>query len=139
MSRLPALVLLLTLASAAAPAHAGEFEIVDSNDDGRVSSSEFEVYVRAVYDRIDSNADDKLTPAEVQADQAWLLRYVYTGGTLFGADAEPNPAEQLQRLDANQDGFIGQAEVAAAGAAKFQKMDLDRNGELNFEEYWGGI
>jgi Ca2+-binding EF-hand superfamily protein len=139
MSHIPGLALILMLASAAAPAHAGEFELVDSNDDGRVSSSEFAVYARAVYDRMDSNADDKLTPAEIHADQAWLLRYVYTGGTLLGADAEPAAAEKLQRLDANQDGLIGQGEYADAAAAKFQKMDLNRNGELSFEEYWGGI
>lgn len=138
MSHIPGLLLLALLGSASAAARAGEFEIVDSNDDGRVSSSEYEVYVRAVYDRMDSNADDKLTQAEVQAAEKEFLSYVYAGGTLLGATAEPSTAEKMQRLDANKDGLIGQGEYADAGAAKFQKMDVNDNGELTLEEFWAG-
>ncbi len=133
MSHLPGLLLLALLASA--PAHATEFETIDSNDDGRVSSSEYEVHVREVYDRMDGNADDKLTKAEVQASETMFLRHVYAGGILLGATAEPTTAEKLQRLDANRDGLISQHEYATAGAAKFRRMDLNNNGELSPEEF----
>lgn len=132
MSHIPGLLLLALLASA--PAHAGEFETIDSNDDGRVSSSEYEVHVREIYDRMDGNADDKLTEAEVQASETMFLRHVYAGGVLLGATAEPTTAEKRKRLDANQDGLISQGEYANAGAAKFRSMDLDNNGELSPEE-----
>ena len=138
MSPFTRVLLLALLASAPAQARAGEYEVVDSNDDGRVSSSEHEVYVRAAYDRMDGNADDKLTTAEVRAAGREFLRHVYVGGILLGASAEPTTAEKLQRLDANQDGLIGQGEYAAAAAAKFQKMDRNNNGELTLEEYWAG-
>lgn len=139
MSNFRRLLLLALLASSSAQASAGEFEMLDSNDDERVSSGEYEVWVRAVYDRMDTNADDKMTPAEVEAAGREFLRYVYLGGTLLGGTAEPTDAEKLQRLDANQDGLISQGEYADAGAAKYQKMDVDNNGELSFEEYWTGI
>ena len=139
MPHVPRLLLLALLAAASTQACAGAFEDVDSNDDGRVSSSEHEVWVRADFDRMDSNADDKLTPAEVDAAGKALLRHVYVGGILLGGAAEPSAAEKLQRLDANQDGLVSQGEVADAGAAKFRKMDWNNNGELSFEEFWAGF
>ena len=139
MSPLPGMLLLALLASASAQARAGEFEDVDSNDDGRVSSGEHEVYVRAAFDLMDGNGDDQLTQAEIDAAGREFLRHVYAGGTLPGATAEPTTAEKLQRLDANQDGLISQGEYAAAGAAKFQNIDMNHNGELSFEEFWAGF
>lgn len=139
MSHFPRLFLLALLASAPAQARAGEFEVVDTNDDGRVSSGEHEVSVRAAFDRMDGNADDKLTQAEIDAAGKEFLRHVYAGGTFLGAAAEPTTAEKLQRLDANQDGLIAQGEYAAAGAAKFQKMDINNNGELSLAEFWAGL
>ena len=139
MLNFPRLLLLALLASASAPARAGEFETVDTNDDGRVSSGEHEVYVRAAFDRMDADADDKLTRAEIDTAGREFLRHVYAGGTFLGGAAEPTTAEKLQRLDANQDGLISQGEYAAAGAGKFQKMDKDNNGELSFEEFWAGF
>lgn len=138
MSPIRALLLLALLAPAAAQARVGEFEIMDSNDDGRVSSSEHEVSVRAAYDRMDGNADDKLTQAEIDAAGKEVVRHVYAGGVLPGATAKPSDAEKLQWLDANQDGLISQGEYASAAAAKFQKMDRNSSGELSFEEYWAG-
>lgn len=139
MSQLRGLILLALLACASAQARAGEFETVDTNDDGRVSSGEHEVYVRAAYDRMDLDADDQLTRAEVEAAGRECLRHVFVGGTLLGGAAEPSTAEKLQRLDANHDGLISQGEYAAAGAAKFQNMDKNNNGELSFEEFWAGF
>ena len=139
MPHVPRLILLALLASASVQARASEFEDVDSNDDGRVSSGEHEVWVRAAFDRMDSNADDKLTPAEVEAAGKALLRHVYVGGILLGGAAEPSTKEKLQRLDTNQDGLVSQGEYADAGAAKFRKIDWNNNGELSFEEFWAGF
>ena len=139
MLQLTRLILLALLACASAQARAGQFETVDTNDDGRVSSGEHEVYVRAAYDRMDLDADDQLTRAEVDAAGRECLRHVFVGGILLGGAAEPSPAEKLQRLDANNDGLISQGEYAAAGAAQFQNMDKNNNGELSFEEFWAGF
>ncbi len=139
MSHFPRLPLLALIALLSLPARAGEFETVDTNDDDRVSSGEHAVWVRAAYDRMDGNADDKMTPAEIDAAGKEFLRHVYLGGTLLGVEAaEPDPAEKLQRLDANKDGLVGQGEYADAAAAKFQKIDGNHDGVLSLVEYWAG-
>jgi Ca2+-binding EF-hand superfamily protein len=139
MSHFPKLILLALFASASAQVRAGEFEAVDTNDDGRVSSGEHEVYVRAAFDRMDGDVDDKLTQAEIDAARKEFLRHVYAGGTFLGEGAEPTTAEKVQRIDANQDGLISQGEYATAGAAKFRKMDINNNGELSLEEFLAGF
>lgn len=139
MSYFPRLLSLALLASASTQARAGEFETTDSNHDGRVSSGEHEGYVRAAFDRMDGNGDDKLTQAEMDAAGKAFWRHVDAGGTPRGAAPPPTTAEKLQRLDANQDGLISQGEYANAGAAKFQTIDKNHNGELSFEEFWAGF
>ena len=95
--------------------------------------------MRAAFDRMDGNGDDKLTQAEMDAAGKAFWRNVDAGGTPRGAAPPPTTAEKLQRLDANQDGLISQGEYATAGAAKFQTIDKNHNGELSFEEFWAGF
>ena len=115
-----------------------EFDFVDSNDDGRVSSGEHEVYARLLFDEMDSEPDDdKLTRAEIFADESKFTRHVFTTGNILGP-ADLTTAEKIQRLDANQDGVISQTEHANGAAAKFQKMDTNNNGELSPEEFDAG-
>ncbi len=135
MPNISSLVLMAMLA--AASPRAAEFAIVDTNDDGRVSSSEHEVYARKVYDEIDANADDKLTVAEIMANEEKFLRHVFTTGNILGP-AELSTAEKIQRLDANQDGVVSQGEHADAAAAKYIKMDINNNGELSVQEFEAG-
>lgn len=138
----PRLALIAALALASAPALATaayinpavEFDGIDTNDDGRVSSSEYEVHTRKVFDRMDGNADDKLTSAEIMAAEAEFNRHVFTTGALLGP-AELTTAERIQRIDANQDGLVSQGEHASAAAAKFRDMDANRNGELSLVEF----
>ena len=114
-----------------------EFALVDTNDDGRVSSSEYEVYTRRLFDEMDQDRDDKLTRAEIMANESKFVRHVFTSGNILGP-AELSTAEKIQRLDANQDGVISQTEHADGAAAKFQKMDTNNNGELTPEEFDAG-
>jgi hypothetical protein len=116
---------------------AGEFDFVDTNDDGRVSSSEHEVYARKLFDEMDTDGNDKLTQTEIQAAEPKFSRHVFAGGNLLGP-AELTLPQKMQRLDANQDGTISQGEHANAAAAKFQKMDFNNNGELSPEEFAAG-
>jgi hypothetical protein len=128
-----ALVLIALLAGATA----AEFDLIDTNDDGRVSSGEHEVYARLLFDQMDANGDDKLTVEEIMANERKFVRHVFTTGNLLGP-AELTTAEKIQRLDANADGVISQTEHAAGAAAKFQKLDINNNGELSPQEFEAG-
>jgi Ca2+-binding EF-hand superfamily protein len=130
----PAALLLLLLATQATQA---EFDFVDSNDDGRVSSGEHEVYARVLFDQMDADGDDRLTVAEIMANESKFVRHVFTTGNILGP-ADITTAEKIQRIDANQDGVVSQTEHANAAAAKFQHMDINNNGELSPTEFIAG-
>lgn len=129
----------LAFAPAAFATHTtAEFEFIDSNHDARVSSSEYEVYTRKLFDEMDGDPDDdKLTVAEIMASETKFIRHVFTTGNILGP-ADISTAEKIQRLDANQDGVISQTEHANGAAAKFQKLDLNNNGELSAIEFDAG-
>jgi hypothetical protein len=127
----------LALIALMAGATAAEFAFVDTNDDGRVSSGEHEVYARLLFDQMDSDGDDKLTVDEIMASEQKFVRHVFTTGNLLGP-ADLSTAQKIQRLDANQDGVISQTEHAAGAAAKFQKLDINNNGELSALEFDAG-
>ena len=131
-------LLLVATPSALAQATRAEYDFVDTNDDGRVSSSEHEVYARLVFDEIDGKpGDDKLTVAEIMANELKFVRHIFTTGNILGP-AELTTLEKIQRLDANQDGTVSQTEHANGAAAKFQHLDRNNNGELSFEEFSTG-
>jgi hypothetical protein len=124
--------------AARAEATRAEFDYIDSNDDGYVSSSEHEVYARQLFDEMDGEpGDDKLTVAEIMADPPKFFRHVFTTGNILGP-AEISDAEKIQRIDANKDGVVSQSEHANAATAKFQHMDLNNDGVLTWEEFAAG-
>jgi hypothetical protein len=127
----------LALIALLAGATAAEFELIDTNDDGRVSSGEHEVYARLLFDQMDANGDDKLTVEEIMANERKFVRHVFTTGNLLGP-GELSTAEKIQRLDTNSDGVISQTEHATGAAAKFQKLDINNNGELSALEFDAG-
>ena len=132
-----AALLLAAGGSASAQLAQTEFEFVDSNHDGRVSSGEYETYAKLLYDRMDEDPDDdQLTAAEVRANADTFFHYVYAGGNMLGP-AELSHTEILHRLDANQDGLISQTEYLTGARARYQKLDLKSDGELSPEEFGG--
>ena len=136
MTTLPSLVLLAV--AAASPAFIAEFKHIDSNEDGRVSSSEHEVYARTLFDEMDADLDYKLTIAEIMASESKFVRHVSAGvGGMLGG-TQLTTAEKIQRIDANRDGVISRDEHADAARAKFQAMDVNNNGELSLGEFVAG-
>ena len=114
-----------------------EFEYVDTNDDGRVSSSEHEVYARKLFDQLDNDGDYKLSVAEIMADESTFTRHIFAGGNMLGP-AELSTREKIQRIDTNGDGVVGRDEHANAATAQFRKLDLNNNGELSPGEFEAG-
>lgn len=137
MKTVLAIATCLALMAIAPASAAGEFEFVDTNDDLRISSGEHEVYARIIFDEIDVNADDKLTVKEILAAESKFVRHVFTTGHMLGP-AELTTLEKIQRVDANQDGVVSQTEHANAAAWKYQKMDINNNGEITAEEFAAG-
>jgi hypothetical protein len=117
---------------------AAEFRRIDTNEDGRVSSSEHEVYARALFDELDGDVDYKLTVAEIQAAPGKFFRHVSAGAGGFLGGTELSPAEKFQRIDVNHDGVVSRDEHADAARAKFRELDGNSNGELSPEEFAAG-
>ncbi len=120
------------------PSLLAEFKRIDTNEDGRVSSSEHEVYARKLFDEMDVDVDYKLSMAEITAAGPKFFRHVSAGvGGILGGIAL-STAEIIERLDANHDGSISRDEHANAARAKYQAMDTNNNGELSVEEFAAG-
>jgi hypothetical protein len=137
-ARLCTLLAAISLAATvSAQATRAEFDVIDTNDDGRVSSSEHEVYARQIFDQMDGNNDDKLTVEEIMANETKFVRHVFAGGNILGP-ADLTTAQKIQRIDANQDGVVSQSEHANAADAKYRAMDINNNGELSPTEFDAG-
>jgi hypothetical protein len=132
-----AIVSLLLAAQAAAPPPSAEFDAIDTNDDGRISSSEHEVYARQLFGEMDRDGDYKLTTDEITAAGPKFTRHIFAGGTLL-TPTELTTAQKIARIDTNQDGVVSRDEHATAAAAQFQKMDGNNNGELSPVEFAAG-
>jgi Ca2+-binding EF-hand superfamily protein len=113
---------------AAASPPSDEFAEMDGNNDGKVSSSEHETYARKSFDSIDTDHDDKVSMAELDAAQGRITDH--EGGSPY-----MNSAQKIRSRDANADGFVSQGEQADAAAARFQELDADHNGELTPQEF----
>jgi hypothetical protein len=122
---------------ALAEATRAEYDFVDTNDDGYVSSSEHEVYARKLFDQMDADGDYKLSVAEIMADPPKFFRHVFSTGNMLGP-AEIPEAEKIQRMDMNKDGVISRDEHANAATAKFQHLDINNDGVLTWTEFSAG-
>jgi Ca2+-binding EF-hand superfamily protein len=115
----------------AAEAVVRDFDTADSNNDGRISSSEHETFAKSVFNRVDTNHDDKITLEEVNA----------AAGIISGhnPDAQQlNAAYRIRMHDTNGDGVISKTEFLAAAVARFRAMDANSNGELTPQEFASG-
>ena len=119
---LPAIAILL-----AAPAAANVFVDMDANNNGTVSSSEYEAYASATFGRIDRNGDGLLVLDEIHA-------FVGMGGGRAAGPSRLSAATRIQRRDLDGNGQITRAEYSQAAASRFQELDADHNNELTERE-----
>lgn len=63
-----------------------------------------------------------------------LTTLLLVSGSAFAAHAGPGNSGNKPQVDANGDGAISKAEVAAMQAEQFGKLDLDGNGEVSADE-----
>jgi Ca2+-binding EF-hand superfamily protein len=120
--------LALALSGSAA---ASTFADMDGNNDGHVSSSEYEAYASRSFDRIDGNHDGQVTVEEIHA-------YVGINPGHAAGPSQLSAATRIQRRDTNGDGVISRTEYTMAAGSRFQELDRDHNNQLTRQELAAG-
>jgi Ca2+-binding EF-hand superfamily protein len=121
------LLLLAAGLALALPAAANVFADMDANNDGTVSSSEYEAFANTTFNTVDRNHDDKLTLDEIHAFVG-ISQGRHAGPSQFSA------AQRIQRRDTNGDGIISRSEYTLGAAARFQELDANHNNQLTEQE-----
>lgn len=104
--------MLAPVTRAASPEQVREtFRQLDSDANGEISTSEFEIKKIYVFGLHDANGDNSVQRAEVDLD-----------------------AQQFQTVDSDGDGQISGFEFIEAPIGQFETYDTDRNGVITLEE-----
>lgn len=110
---------------------AAEFDAMDGNHDGKISSSEHEVVARKMFDMMDTDGDDNVIVAEMDAAHAKMTGHAAMAN-------EMNSAQKIKTIDTNNDGILSQGEHADGSAAMFKRMDGNSDGSLSRQEFDAG-
>ena len=84
-----------------------------------------------------SRADERPGLPAAPAPRAYGASMLSSGDTLEAPEASPQSREEkrFSRYDHNKDGKVEADEYLAARRRNFDKLDVDHNGALSFEEY----
>ena len=92
----------------------------------------------AMFDRLDTNKDGMISRQEYMAAQPQVheRRIVMMGGGKMGMHRAGMGfgGRMFETADTNKDGRVSLAEAQAAALARFDRMDLNRDGQLTPEE-----
>lgn len=125
------LVLATCSAMATADSVDKEFSTMDTNKDGKVSAAEHAAGTKSFFALMDSNSDNKVTPGEMAAAHKAI-----TGEA--ASKTELSAEEKIRKVDANGDGTLTADEHAKASEAMFAQMDADQDGFLSKAEMAAG-
>jgi hypothetical protein len=101
----------------------------DANGDGFVQRDEWNAGQHARFKQLDVNGDDKLTPDELSARPAGT-----TAATPATERRARRQAAYFDRLDADKDGFVSEAEFMVQAGRNFARCDHDRDGRIDTAE-----
>jgi len=84
-----------------------------------------------------SRADVRPGLPTAPAPRAYSASMLTSGQALQAPEATPQSREEkrFSRYDKNKDGKVEADEYLAARRRNFEKLDLDHNGQLSFQEY----
>jgi hypothetical protein len=136
------------------------FARMDANDDGVLNHADRDARRQERFARLDANADGELSPADREARRKAAFDRVDADGSgaisfeefsarreqrheLRGERREPRLGMQRGRqgsprlahaADTNRDGTVTQAEFASAALARFDRIDVDKDGTISDSE-----
>ena len=127
-----ALWLGVLLVPAAAMAGDDKAKLMDTNNDGVISSAEHAAGAKTMFTQMDANNDGKVTAAEMDAYHAAKM------GGKAGDKMKMTSAEKIKKVDTDGDGAISAAEHDAASTQMFTKMDANGDGNVTAAEMKAG-
>jgi hypothetical protein len=128
---MPRTWLIVALLAVAAPAAAAA-RTGDANGDGRLTRAEYEASRRALIMKADRDGDGRISPAEWIAGETTLRRDLEAAGY---RDKEVDLGTGgYGKMDADKDRYVGAAEIDAYLAARFDALDADHDGTVTQAE-----
>jgi Ca2+-binding EF-hand superfamily protein len=125
-----------------------EFQMMDSDHDGSVSSTEHAAGAKKMFGKMDADGDGIVTAQEMTAahkdmptarsNEGSSESATGTASRLGKSDRPKSSASKIKAIDADQDGTITAAEHEAGARKMFDKMDKDDNGKLSAAEIQAG-
>ncbi|HYC70944.1 MAG TPA: EF-hand domain-containing protein [Opitutaceae bacterium] len=107
-----------------------KFKMMDADGDGRISQSEHTQGAQKMFAKFDTNADGKVTRAEVGGG-AGAARSDGSGHSDKGQYI-------LDECDQNNDGQVTTSEHQMSASSKFTEMDANRDGFITKDEMAAG-
>lgn len=108
---------------------APSFSDYDQNGDGIMTVDEYDSYTLAPFDRIDTDNDSKISPAE-----AIVVARVRAQGT--GKKPRRMVMRLFERFDTNEDRFLTILELGYGGVGEFFNLnDTNFDGEISLAEW----
>jgi hypothetical protein len=113
--------------SGAALAGEDKLDRLDADKDGKVTQAEYAAGAKTSFDKLDANADGKVTASQMDA------AYTTTKPGV-GAAQVPSSAEKIKTLDTDGDGALSAVEHEAGSRTMFDKLDADKDGSVTEAE-----
>jgi Ca2+-binding EF-hand superfamily protein len=114
----------------------GEFHMMDSNGDGKISADEHAAGAKMMFDKMDTDKDGKVTAAEMDTAHERMAKMM--GKEHKAGHADMTSADKIKAMDTNHDGVLSAEEHAAGAKMMFDKMDTDKDGYLSKSEMEAG-
>jgi hypothetical protein len=130
LTRLTLGVLVAGLSMPAFANHEDKMKKMDTDGDGKVSSSEHASGAAQMFAELDTDKNNSVSLAEMEAHMQ--------AKPAPKGDAAMTAKKKIAKVDSNKDGAIGKDEHIAGSASMFTAMDADKDGFLTSSEWAAG-